>query len=91
MTEAKTKRLIVASTVGAVLLVIILVSIMLYQLITINNERKSLAELNEKIAYYEQLIEEGEDTFEVRKLRWWIEHRALELGYEYKGSEGLKG
>ncbi len=62
---------------------------MLYQLIDINSERKALAELNDKIVYYEQLIKEGEDTFETRSMRWWIERRALELGYEYKGSGPL--
>ena len=89
MTDAKIKRLIVAITVGAVLLVVMLTSILLYQLININSERKARAELNEKIVYYEQLIEEGEDTFEIRSLRWWIERRAMELGYEYKGSGPL--
>ena len=89
MTDAKIKRLIVAITVGAVLLVVMLTSILLYKLININSERKALAELNEKIVYYEQLIEEGEDTFEIRSLRWWIERRAMELGYEYKGSGPL--
>ncbi len=86
MTEEKTKRLIVAVTVGAVLLVVILVSIMLYQLISISSERKALNELNREIAKYEQLIQEGQDTFETRSMRWWIERRALELGYQYKGS-----
>lgn len=59
---------------------------MLYQLISISSERKALEELNREIAVYEQLIEEGHDTFETRSMRWWIERRALELGYQYKGS-----
>ena len=59
---------------------------MLYQLISINLERKALSELNSEIARYEQLIQEGQDTFETRSMRWWIERRALELGYQYDGS-----
>ena len=86
MTESKIKRLIVALTVGAVLLVVILASIMLYQLIDISSQRKALAELNSEIAKYEQLIKEGQDTYETRSMRWWIERRAMELGYQYKGS-----
>ena len=84
MTEEKAKRLIIAGTVGAVLLAVILLVVMLYQIIFIGVERGRIKELEEKIAEYERLISEGEDTLEVRNLKWWIEREARELGYVYK-------
>ena len=83
MTQEKKKRLIVAGTVGAVLLAVVLLVVMLYQMIFISVERNRINELELKIAEYNRLIEDGEDTLEVRKLKWWIEREARELGYVY--------
>ena len=83
MTESKAKRLIVSITAGAVLLLVILLSVLVYQLVSIKKERDSLKEYNEQIAYYEQLIREKGDTLEARRQRWWIERRARELGYKF--------
>ncbi len=84
MNEAKAKKLIIASTVGAVLMLVILLFVMIYQLADIAIKQKKIEELDAKIAQYEQLIQEGEDTLEARSMRWWIERRARELGYIYK-------
>lgn len=81
MEKSKAERLIVAITAGAVLLITILVSILVYQLISINLKNKQVAELEAKIAEYNQLIDNGEDVKEARSMRWWIEQRARELGY----------
>ena len=90
MTEDKAKKLIIASTVGAVLLVLILCSIMLFGIIKINREKREIAELEAEIARYEQMIAEGEDTYELRSTLWWIQKRALELGYTYENSDLAK-
>lgn len=86
MTEDKAKRLIVAITVGSVLLIVILSFVMLYGMIKIRSENKAINELNAEIRRYEQLLSEGQDTLETRSMRWWIERRAMELGYRYDGS-----
>ena len=83
MTETKAKRLIVASTVGAVLLLFILVSIMVYQMITINVKKNRIEYLESQIAKYERLTEEGEQTYQTRSMREWIEREARKLGYKY--------
>lgn len=88
MTESKAKRLIVAGTVGAVLLAVILLAVLAYQLLTISTYNKRIAKLEENIARYEALITEAEDTKEVVSLRWWIEREARELGYVYEGELG---
>ena len=83
MTEAKAKKLIVASTVGAVLLLFILVTIMVYQMITIQVKKNRIEYLQGQIAKYERLTEEGEQTIETRSMREWIEREARKLGYRY--------
>lgn len=89
MEESKTKKLIISTTVGAVLLVFILLAVMVYQLISIKTLRDKRAELDASIAEYERLIEEGGDTLEARSKRWWIERRARELGLVYEGDTKL--
>lgn len=80
MTEEKAKKRIVAFTVGAVLLLVILLSVMVYQLISIKIYKDKVAELDREIAIYDQLIEEGNDTLAARQQWAWIEFRARELG-----------
>ena len=82
MTESKQKRLVSAITVGAVLLLVILVSVMIYQLISISVRNKQIEELRAQIAVYERMIEDGEEENAIRQERDWIERRARELGYK---------
>lgn len=87
ITEEKAKRLIVAGTVGAVLLMAILLMVMIYQLISIGVKNRQIAEYNAAIARYETLIEEGEETIEVRQLEWWIRREAERLGFVFEGDK----
>lgn len=89
MTEDKIRKIIISSTVGAILLLILLLLVMVYQLIAIRVERNRKVELEQKIAEYEALIEDGEETYEARSLRAWIEMRARELGYVFDTDIGL--
>ena len=88
MTETKAKKLIVAGTVGAVLFAVILLSVLLYQLLTISTYNKRIEKLEQNIARYEMLIVEAKDTKEVVELRAWIEREARKLGYVYKDELG---
>ena len=89
MTEDKKKRLVVAGTVGAVVLIFVLLSIMCIQLIKISTIRQQTRELDLAIAKYNRLIKEGEDTLEARSTAAWIAKRAYELGYVFKGDQNL--
>ena len=82
VTESKQKRIISAVTVGAVLLLVILVSVMVYQLISISVKNKQIEALKAEIAVYERMIENEEDENLIRQERDWIERRARELGYK---------
>lgn len=85
MTETKAKRLIVAGTFGAVLLMVILLSVMVYQLARLSVLTKREENYKNEIARYEKLINDGEQTKEVYSLRWWIEREARKLGCVYEG------
>lgn len=89
MTEQKSKRVIVSITAGAVVLLVILLCVLVYQLISIKNEKNNNKELESQIAMYEELTEAEKDTLLARKQRWWIERRARELGYKYDGDIDL--
>ena len=84
MTEEKFKRTVIAVTVGAVLLVVVLVSVMFYQLIAISVRKKQIAELETEIERYMLLNEEERKSIETRKQYWWIVQRARELGYVFE-------
>ena len=83
MTESKVKRMIVALTVGAVFLLVTLLSIMVYQMISIKVEKERIDYLKQKTAEYILLKEQGEETIEQRTMREWIEREARKLGYRY--------
>ncbi len=83
MNESKLKRIIVATTVGAVMLLVMLLSIMVFQLISIQVKNNEIAYLKEQIALYEQMTIDGEETIEARSTREWIEREARRLGYNY--------
>jgi hypothetical protein len=52
-----------------------------YQLISIKVRRNQIAELETRIAYYNQLTEEERKENQYRYELDWIENRARELGY----------
>mgnify|MGYP000070976124 CR=1 FL=1 len=89
MNENKFKRLVAAATATGVILLVVLISVMIFQLIAINMENAKKKELDAAIAHYEQLIEKGGDLIEIRQTRWWIEQRARELGYRYEDDVDL--
>ena len=71
------------------MLLVILLSVMIYQLISISKLKAEEADLEAKITEYQVLIEDTEDTIEARSMRWWIERRAREIGYIYDGDVPL--
>ena len=82
MTEAKLKKVISAVTVGAVMLLVMLSAVLVYQLVSIKVKRNQIAELENRIAYYNQLTEEERLENQYRYELDWIENRARELGYK---------
>ena len=83
MTEEKAKKMIVATTVGAVLLLVTLLAIMVYLIISIKVKENKIEYLQTQIERYELLKNKGEETLEIRSMREWIEKEARKLGYTY--------
>ena len=83
MTENKFKKVVVASIVGAIMLIVILVSVILYQVITMSGYAKKKNELDAEIARYEKLLDENATEEEIRQTEMWIIERARELGYMF--------
>ncbi len=80
ISEEKAKKLIVAGTVGAVLLVLILLFVMVYQLISIGVYNKRIKNYEMQISEYNRMIEEGASAKETYQMEWWIRREALALG-----------
>ena len=85
MTNGKFKRIVIASTAGAVLLLVILIFILVFQLTKIGIEQRRYNELVEQVELYKQLNKDGERTIEARTSYWWIVQRAREMGYIFDG------
>ena len=81
--ENKSKNRIIAITVGAVVLLFILIVTMIYQMIAVTGRKNEVLKLKADIAELQQTYEQGEETLDARKQRWYIERRARELGYAY--------
>lgn len=83
VSEEKFKRIIVALTVGAVVLLSVLIILMCYQLIKIGVENRRKSELRDKIAELNQLYDDGETELAYLRTNAAVERLARELGYHY--------
>lgn len=83
MTENKFKKVVVASIVGAIMLIVILVTVILYQVITMSSYIKQRDNLIENIAKLEKMIDDNASEEEIRQTKEWIEEQARKIGYKY--------
>ena len=83
MTESKFKKVVAASIVGAIMLIIILVTVIVYQVVTMSGYIKQRDSLIEGIARLEQMIEDNASEEEIRTTKEWIEEQARKIGYKY--------
>lgn len=89
MEEQKLKRVRSALIVGSILLVLVLLSILIFQLVKIKNERKELDFLKEQISIYKTLTEDERKLLKNMETREWIEQTARELGLLLEGDYAL--
>ncbi len=90
MDESKAKRLIIAGTVGAVILAVILLSVMMYQLIAIGVKNNRIDYYKEQIEILDKRIEGNKEDLAAIKEREWIIYEARKLGYYFEGDNLLK-
>lgn len=81
MSEEKFKRVVIALTVGAVLLLTILLGIMVYQIVSIFSLKRTNAQIEKDIAYVRELIAKNEDEKVITQMKEYIDRVARENGY----------
>ena len=90
----KSKRVHNALKVGAIVLLVVLLALLIYQVVAIIVTKNKYDELISKIQYYEQRLEEGSEYEERVADEEWIIKRAHELGYWFEndriGEEFMK-
>lgn len=83
MNLEKLNRIASAVTATCVLLLFILVSVMVFQMVTINGKKAKIQELNAQIEALEREQQSINDEIELWLSEWKIEERARELNYYY--------
>ena len=91
MKEEKLKKIVTASTVAGVLLAIILVSVIVYQLISLTLLKNRKNELINQIQQYDTTINTTQDEIEKNSAYWYIEQKAREYGMIYEDDEKFEG
>lgn len=80
MKEEKFKRIVIGSTVTAVILLVFLLCFMVYQLISIGQKKSLEADLLAQIEYCQHVIATSENDIEIYNSRVWLEMAARKLG-----------
>jgi hypothetical protein len=86
MTDERLKRLVSASVVTAVFLLVILLTILVYQMVCLSQAKKELAELQEAKQHYQELKEKQEDEITLWLEDWKIEEAARKYGFRKNGN-----
>ena len=80
--DEKFKKRVVAISIGAVLLFVILFSVMVYGLIKVLVTKRENTNLEDQIAYYRSLTEEERQKAYACELEDYIRQEARKLGYK---------
>lgn len=78
----KLKRIAASVTAAAVLLLVILLSIMVYQIVYIKAKEREINALESEIERLEKQNEQTEDNIAIWLSEWKIKERARELNYK---------
>lgn len=91
MKEEKLKRLITAFTVTGVLFVVMLISVIVYQLVNLTLLKNKKDKLESEIQQLETKIEDTKEQIEINSSYWYIEQKAREYGFVYEDDIEFKG
>lgn len=86
MTNERMKKIISASVVTAVLFLVILLGILVYQMVCLNRLKAELDQLNAAKESYLQLKESQENEIQLWLEEWKIEEAARKYGFRSKGN-----
>ena len=83
MTQEKMRKTITALASAATLLLVILLSVLIYQWVTISVQKKRIAEAQQSVEYWEKVNEGHENDLEFYESDIYKEWAAFKLGYEW--------
>ncbi|MBQ7924484.1 MAG: hypothetical protein IJ329_04170 [Clostridia bacterium] len=81
MTESKMRKTITAIASAATLLLVILLSVLIYQWITISVQEKRIAAAQDRVDYWTQANEEAEDDLDYYLTDAYKTWEAIKKGY----------
>jgi len=84
MTEGKMRKTITAIVSAATLLLVSLLSVLIYQWVTISVQNKRIDAAQERVDYWTQVNEGHEDDLEFYESDIYKEWAAFKLGYEWQ-------
>ena len=79
MTQDKMRKLITACVVAATSLLVFLLSVLVYQWITMGVQARREKQLKEEIAAYEEMLETAENDLEYYQSETYRSYKAIEL------------
>ncbi len=79
MTQDKMRKLITACAVAATALLVFLLSVLVYQWITMGVQARREKQLKEEIAAYEEMLETAENDLEYYQSETYRSYKAIEL------------
>ena len=83
MEEQKLKKIIAVSVSAAVILLVVLIAVMVYQMVLLGNGKKNVENLNAEIEMLEEQKEDLKKQIDIWQTDWKIDERARELGWLY--------
>ncbi len=83
MTQEKMRKTITALASAATLLLVILLSVLVYQWVTISVQKKRIAAAQESVDYWTKLNEGSQDDLSFYESDIYKEWAAFKLGYEW--------
>ena len=84
MTEGKLRKTITAVASAATMLVVILLSVLIYQWITISVQNKRIASAEERVQALQEENAEKQDDLDVYLSEYYKDWAALKLGYVWE-------
>ena len=84
MDEQRLRKIIAVSVSTAIILLVTLLFVMIFQMVLLRKGQKNVERLNAEIAALEEQKKDMEDRIELWQTDWKIDERARELGYVYE-------
>ena len=83
MTQEKMRKTITAIATSATLLLVILLSVLIYQWVTISVQKKRIAKAEENVNYWTQINQDSKDDLSFYESDIYKEWASFKLGYEW--------